>query len=116
MSVLSSRVSSPCWSWRMAFRVLLTLVSFGLTGCHPETASHDTVGAPAIVAPANVSGIAAGTSPVAASPARETPVFDGDNAFAYLKKQCDFGPRPLGSAAHDKLRDYLIAEMKKYAD
>jgi len=42
--------------------------------------------------------------------------FDGKLAMDILKKQCDFGVRPLGSEAHEKTRAYLIAEMKKYAD
>ncbi len=44
------------------------------------------------------------------------PAFDSDKAFALLQKQCDFGPRPLGTDAHEKCRDYLLAQMKKYAD
>jgi hypothetical protein len=36
------------------------------------------------------------------------PQFDGAKAFALLKKQCDFGPRPVGSEAHKKTRDYLL--------
>lgn len=54
-------------------------------------------------------------SPSANTEARQT-AFDAEKCWAILKKQCDFGPRPLGSPAHDKTRDYLIAEMKKYAD
>lgn len=46
----------------------------------------------------------------------ERPQFDEKKAWAQLIKQCDFGPRPVGSAAHQKTRDYLLAEMKKYAD
>ena len=42
--------------------------------------------------------------------------FDGDAAYALLKKQCDFGPRPLGSEAHEKCKTLLMEEMKKYAD
>ena len=42
--------------------------------------------------------------------------FDAQRAFAILKKQCEFGPRPPGSAAHNKTRDYLLAELQKYAD
>ncbi len=42
--------------------------------------------------------------------------FDGDLAYEILKKQCDFGVRPLGTAAHEKTKEYLIAEMKRYAD
>lgn len=44
------------------------------------------------------------------------PAFDGEKAFALLVKQCDFGPRPVGSEAHQKTRDFLMAEMQKYAD
>jgi len=44
------------------------------------------------------------------------PKFDGQAAFVQLKKQCDFGPRYLGSAGHEKCADYLASEMKKYAD
>ncbi len=42
--------------------------------------------------------------------------FDGGLAYEILKKQCDFGVRPLGTEAHEKTKDYLIAEMQKYAD
>lgn len=46
----------------------------------------------------------------------EKPVFDGIRSFAALKAQCEFGPRPVGSEAHRKTRDWLVAEMKKLAD
>ena len=41
--------------------------------------------------------------------------FDANRAFKYLQTQCDFGPRPPGSAAHRQTRDYLISELKKFA-
>jgi glutaminyl-peptide cyclotransferase len=44
------------------------------------------------------------------------PKFDSANAFALLQKQCDFGPRPVGTAAHDKARDYLFGELSKVAN
>src|SRR6185312_7100433 len=44
------------------------------------------------------------------------PAFDGERAYALLKQQCDFGPRPLGSEAHEQLRAYLLSQMKRYAD
>ncbi len=44
------------------------------------------------------------------------PKFDADKSFAMLKKQCDFGPRPPGSAEHRKLKDFLAAEMKKHSN
>ena len=50
-------------------------------------------------------------------PPQLTPLpFDGNRAFDILKKQCEFGPRPPGSDAHIKTRDYLFAELKKYTD
>lgn len=44
------------------------------------------------------------------------PVFDGSRAFQLLQKQCNFGPRPVGSEAHKRTRDFLLSEMAKYAD
>jgi glutaminyl-peptide cyclotransferase len=63
----------------------------------------------------------AGTSaPVVASNAGLQPSdhepFDSQRAMAILKKQCDFGVRPLGTEAHEKTKDYLIAQMKLYAN
>ncbi len=45
-----------------------------------------------------------------------SPTFDAPRAFAYLEKQCQFGPRPPGTAAHRKTQAYLFAELQKYAD
>jgi hypothetical protein len=46
----------------------------------------------------------------------ERPKFDGERAWNYIKKQCDFGPRALGMPGHEKTKDYLVEELKKYAD
>jgi glutaminyl-peptide cyclotransferase len=58
--------------------------------------------------------------PIAAQPAPaplvDRPTFDADKAFKILLKQCEFGPRPVGTEAHDKTRDYMLTEMQKYAD
>jgi len=84
----------------------------GLIGCQRSQ------GTPAIPpAPA-----AAGTAGTSASPPESSqqstkhPVFDGERAYTLLKKQCDFGERPLGSEAHEKLRAYLLEQMRKVAD
>lgn len=45
-----------------------------------------------------------------------TPSFDSTAAFEVLKKQCEFGVRPPGTDAHERCRDYLLAELKKSAD
>ncbi len=41
--------------------------------------------------------------------------FDGEHAFQYLVRQCEFGPRPPGSTEHEQTKKYLIAELKKYS-
>jgi glutaminyl-peptide cyclotransferase len=44
-----------------------------------------------------------------------SPDFDSARAFDLLRKQCDFGPRPPGTPAHEKCRDYLLSELSTYA-
>jgi glutaminyl-peptide cyclotransferase len=67
-----------------------------------------------------------GAQTTAASPAAETPLpklslppdagpaatIDSTRAFQYLKEIVAFGPRPLGSANHKKVEDYLLAHLK----
>ena len=49
--------------------------------------------------------------------AREANVtFSAQRAFAMLEKQCEFGPRPPGSAAHRETQNYLFTELQKYAN
>lgn len=43
-----------------------------------------------------------------------TPDFNADSAYAFVKKQVDFGPRVPGTAAHAKCADYLVAKLKSY--
>jgi len=44
------------------------------------------------------------------------PPFEEANAYRYLVKQCDFGPRNPGSEGHRACLNYLTAELRKYAD
>jgi Zn-dependent M28 family amino/carboxypeptidase len=46
--------------------------------------------------------------------AKMTTMFDGDRAFAHVKAQVGFGPRPAGSPAIEKARDYIVGELKGY--
>jgi glutaminyl-peptide cyclotransferase len=41
-----------------------------------------------------------------------TPTFDGTRAFADLKAMVDIGPRPSGSAAIEKTRDYIRTQLR----
>lgn len=44
------------------------------------------------------------------------PAFDGENAFNYLVKQVEFGPRVPNTPAHHACRDFLFNELKNFAD
>jgi Zn-dependent M28 family amino/carboxypeptidase len=41
-----------------------------------------------------------------------TPSFDAARSFQYVKEIVAYGPRPLGSANHKKVEDYLLAHLK----
>lgn len=40
------------------------------------------------------------------------PAFDGDRAMQYVKDIVKFGPRPLGSANHKKVEEYIVSHLK----
>ena len=42
--------------------------------------------------------------------------FNAKRAFAYLEKQCEFGPRVPGTTVHQETAAYLFAELEKYAN
>lgn len=44
------------------------------------------------------------------------PEYDGDLAFGFLEQQCEFGPRPPGSDAHEAMREWLTGVLQGYAD
>jgi Zn-dependent M28 family amino/carboxypeptidase len=44
------------------------------------------------------------------------PEFDAARAMKDLVAQCDFGPRPPGSAAHDSCRVFLVERLRTLAD
>lgn len=44
---------------------------------------------------------------------KQRPAFDAERAWKHLEAQVAFGPRPSGSEANAKLRDYLVAELEK---
>lgn len=45
--------------------------------------------------------------------AERPPGFSGESAWAYLVRQCEFGPRPPGSAAHDSVLAFIIGELRR---
>ena len=47
------------------------------------------------------------------TPQITVPEFIADSAYAFVKAQCDFGPRVPNSKAHIACGDYLIEKMKQ---
>jgi len=45
---------------------------------------------------------------------KTTTAFDGERAFNHVKAQVEFGPRPPGSPAIEKTREYIVRELKSY--
>ncbi|MBD5201621.1 MAG: M28 family peptidase [Bacteroidales bacterium] len=43
----------------------------------------------------------------------EVPVFDADSAFAYVKRQVDFGPRVPNTAAHRATTEWLAESLRR---
>lgn len=42
--------------------------------------------------------------------------FDGDSAFNWLEKQCEFGPRNPGSKGYFNCKDFFIQNLKDFSD
>lgn len=88
-----------------------------LIGCNNATANSSSKGiSDTSLTPGTSTTPAVSPVSVVTPSLVKRPVFDKAKAFALLVKQCDFGPRPVGSPAHQKTRDYLMEEMAKYAD
>jgi glutaminyl-peptide cyclotransferase len=47
---------------------------------------------------------------------QDLPDFNSQRAFEILEKQCEFGPRQVGSKAHEQACDYLYSQLKPLAD
>ncbi len=54
------------------------------------------------------------TNTATASPAPAKSEFDGDRAYAHVKKQVEFGPRPAGSAELEKTRAYIVEQLRSF--
>jgi Zn-dependent M28 family amino/carboxypeptidase len=56
----------------------------------------------------------AATSVPSPTPERQTTPFDGERALAHVRAQVEFGPRPAGSPALERTREYLLKELRSY--
>jgi Zn-dependent M28 family amino/carboxypeptidase len=90
----------------MKFRdLLLLLTAIAVAACSDGTVKTQ----PAAIATATVApdqGLKPAPKPATG--------FDADRAFAHVKAQVEFGPRPAGSPALEKTRQYLLKELNGY--
>jgi glutaminyl-peptide cyclotransferase len=58
-----------------------------------------------------------GLSQIAAACARpqDQEQFDGDKAYVHVLRQCEFGPRPVGSEAGHVTAQYIVSELDRLA-
>ncbi|HEX8633904.1 MAG TPA: M28 family metallopeptidase [Pyrinomonadaceae bacterium] len=85
-----------------AFALLLFL-PFILTACDGNSANRNAPGAPSPAATA--------TTP-AATGEKARPAFDGERAFAHVRRMVETGARPAGSNELARTREYLSGELQ----
>src|ERR1700724_2949784 len=61
----------------------------------------------------STAGSKASTPPLTFPPdSGPPPSFDGNRSMEYVKEIVAFGPRPIGSANHKKVEDYITSHLK----
>ena len=94
------------------FRWLLLLGVLAVVACDRD---KDSAPDKASVAPIPVNPIsadAAGPALTLPPDSGPPPAFDGERAMQYLKDIVKFGPRPVGSANHKKVEEYIASHLK----
>ncbi len=86
---------------------LFLLASFGLVACSQEKPAETPKETKSSMVLPNLAQ--ASTPPASMGP---LPSIDGARALQYTKEVAAFGPRPIGSANHKKLEDYIYAHLK----
>jgi hypothetical protein len=93
----------------LSFSAVLGLtLSLTLFACARE---KDAAAAPKESAPSTAVPAATDASAISADPG-PLPAFNSARAMQYVKEIVAFGPRPIGSANHRKVEDYIHAHLK----
>jgi len=93
---------------RIALRILLLSIAIALVACDQD---RDTAPVKAQTQPAaQAAGLPTKlTLPPDSGP---PPIFDSARAMQYVREMVAFGPRPIGSANHKKVEDYITSHLK----
>jgi glutaminyl-peptide cyclotransferase len=96
---------------KIFFRVLLPAIVLALIACTQDNDKAAQPADPPTLPAANQSDTALPklSLPPDNGPA---PTFSGKQAMEYVKDIVAFGPRPLGSANHKKVEDFILAHLK----
>ncbi len=84
---------------KCSFKWILVSISLILVSCNNDSTTNSS---------------SATVNSVKAAPA--APIFNSDSAFAFVKRQTDFGPRIPNSVSQSKCAIWLAANMKQFAD
>jgi glutaminyl-peptide cyclotransferase len=104
LRVMSSKISVTSF-----LPILLLWIAFIFVACgHDGNSSQAGAQAAAPDPPAGTTHPKVSLPPDNGPP----PAIDSARAFQYVKEIVAFGPRPLGSANHKKVEDYLLAHLK----
>jgi len=93
---------------RIALRILLLSIAIALIACDRD---RDAAPVKAQTNPATQAGglpTKLTLPPDLGSP----PIFDSARAMQYVREMVAFGPRPIGSANHQKVEDYISSHLK----
>jgi glutaminyl-peptide cyclotransferase len=94
-----------------SLRWILLASILAVVACdHDKDAAQGQI--PATSAPATPAPDTTGPALTLAPDSGPPPVFDGDRAMQYVKDIVKFGPRPVGSANHKKVEDYITSRLK----
>jgi glutaminyl-peptide cyclotransferase len=96
-------------SKRAAFRILLLAIAVALVACDRDNDASPTKAQTQPPAQPTAASVPKLSLPPDSGP---PPTFSSTRAMQYVKEMVAFGPRPLGSANHKKVEDYLAAHLK----
>ena len=98
---------------KILFRVLLPAIVLGVIACNQDK-DNDKDKTPPADPPSSPASQSDTSLPTLSLPpdTGPPPAFNGEQAMQYVKDIVAFGPRPLGSANHKKVEDFILAHLK----
>jgi peptidase M28-like protein len=99
-------IQPKVWRWTL-FAVVLAIVA-----CDRDKDSAQDKTSPPPESASAASPVTSGPALTLPPDSGASPGFDGDRAMQYVKDIVKFGPRPVGSANHKKVEEYIASQLK----